>query len=73
VPDSPLPALCAAAAGVPVLAEEAGDRVAPARAVLALAEDRLALASPVAAARSDLDARHGPESLERWREFLATG
>jgi hypothetical protein len=73
VPDSPLPGLCAAAAGVPVLAEEGGDRVAPARAVLALAEDRAALASPVAAARSDLDARHGSESLARWREFLATG
>ena len=90
VPGSPLPYLCAAAAGIPILAEAAtapradcdeavavigdsGDRVAAARAVLAMASDRSAFAALTSAASDRLAARHGPESLERWRTFLAAG
>lgn len=72
VPTSPLPALCAAAAGVPVLSER-DDRVAPSREVMALADDRSALDGRVSAARGWLAAVRADASLTRWRDFLAAG
>jgi len=89
VPGSPVPYLCAMAAGVPVLADaatapraecdaevavlgDADDRVAASRAVGELAVDRRTFDPLVAAARSRLAARHGPDALDRWRAFLAS-